>query len=65
MKLSAKHKAAIKSYARAVVASGITVLLAIAGDMRPEYAILLGSVLAPIIKTIDPTETQYDLNNKK
>jgi hypothetical protein len=65
MKLSIKHKAAIKSYARAVVASGITVLLAIAGDMRPEYAILLGSVLAPIIKSIDPTETQYGLGSKK
>jgi hypothetical protein len=65
MKLSEKHKAAIKSYARAVVASGITVLLAIAGDMRPEYAILLGSVLAPIIKAIDPTETQYGLGSKK
>ena len=65
MKLSAKHKAAIKSYARAVVASGITVVLAIAGDMRPEYAILLGSVLAPIIKAIDPTERQYGLGSKK
>jgi alpha-D-ribose 1-methylphosphonate 5-triphosphate diphosphatase PhnM len=65
MKLSAKHKAAIKSYARAVVASGITVVLAIAGDMRPEYAILLGSVLAPIIKAIDPTEKQYGLVSKE
>jgi 5,10-methylenetetrahydrofolate reductase len=34
MKLSNKHKAAIKSYLRAVAASGITVALAIAGDMK-------------------------------
>jgi hypothetical protein len=64
MKLSDKHISAIKSYARAVIASGITVLLAIAGDMRPEYAILLGSVLAPIIKAIDPTEKQYGIGSK-
>jgi hypothetical protein len=65
MKLSDKHIAAIKSYARAVIASGITVILAIAADMRPEYAVLLGSVLAPVIKAIDPTENQYGLGSKK
>jgi hypothetical protein len=65
MKLSEKNKAAIKSYARAVVASGITVILAIAADMRPEYAILLGSVLAPVIKAIDPTEKQYGIGSKE
>jgi hypothetical protein len=65
MKLSDKHMAAIKSYARAVIASGITVILAIAADMRPEYAVLLGSVLAPVIKAIDPTEKQFGLGSKK
>jgi hypothetical protein len=65
MKLSDKHIAAIKSYARAVISSGITVILAIAADMRPEYAILLGSVLAPVIKAIDPTEKQYGLGSKE
>jgi len=65
MKLSDKHKAAIKSYLRAVVASGITVILAIAADMRPEYAILLGSVLAPVIKAIDPSEKQYGIGSKE
>jgi hypothetical protein len=39
--------------------------LAIAADMRPEYAILLGSVLAPVIKAIDPTEKQYGLGSKE
>ena len=48
MKLSNKHKAAIKSYLRAVAASGITVLLAIVADIRPEFAILAGALVAPI-----------------
>ena len=67
MKLTNKHKAAIKSYLRAVAASGITVLLAIAADIRPEYAILLGSIVAPLAKAIDPksgSEVGYGLSEK-
>lgn len=63
MKLKEKHKAAIKSYLRAVAASGITVILAIAGDMRPEYAVLLGSIIAPIVKAIDPKEKEYGVGS--
>ena len=63
MKLKPKHKAAIKSYLRAVAASGITVILAIAADMRPEYAVLLGSVIAPVVKAIDPKEKEYGLGS--
>ena len=67
MKLSNKHKAAIKSYLRAVGASGITVALAIVADIRPEFAILLGSLVAPLAKAIDPTsgaEHDYGVNAK-
>ena len=67
MKLSKKHKAAIKSYLRAVAASGITVALAIAGDIRPEYAVLLGALVGPLIKAIDPTsgkEVDYGIDAK-
>jgi len=63
MKLKPKHKAAIKSYLRAVLASGITVILAIVADMRPEYAILLGSVIAPIVKSIDPKEKEFGIGS--
>jgi hypothetical protein len=63
MKLKAKHKAAIKSYLRAVLASGITVILAIAADMRPEYAVLLGSIIAPIVKSIDPKEKEFGIGS--
>ena len=67
MKLSKKHKAAIKSYLRAVAASGLTVALAIVADIRPEYAILLGSIVAPVAKAIDPSsgkEADYGVNAK-
>jgi len=65
MKLSKKHKAAIKSYLRAVAASGITVALAIAGDVKPEYAVLLGAVVAPVIKWLDPKEGAYGIGSSK
>ena len=67
MKLTNKHKAAIKSYLRAVAASGITVLLAIVADIRPEFAILAGALIAPVAKAIDPssgTEADYGVNAK-
>jgi len=67
MKLTKKHKAAIKSYLRAVAASGITVLLAIVADIRPELAILAGALIAPLAKAIDPSsgkEADYGLNAK-
>jgi hypothetical protein len=63
MKLSNKHKAAIKSYLRAVAASGITVLLAIVADIRPEFAILAGA----LAKALDPksgSEVDYGINAK-
>jgi hypothetical protein len=67
MKLTNKHKAAIKSYLRAVAASGITVLLAIVADIRPELAILAGALIAPLVKAIDPSsgkEADYGINAK-
>jgi hypothetical protein len=65
MKLNKKHKAAIKSYLRAVAASGITVALAIAGDVKPEYAVLLGAIVAPVIKWLDPKEGAYGIGSSE
>ena len=67
MKLTKKHKAAIKSYLRAVAASGITVALAIVADIHPAYATLLGAIVAPVVKAIDPksgSEADYGFSEK-
>jgi len=56
---SKEFKAAFKSYARAVLASAVTMGLALAVDMAPEYAILIGSVAAPLAKWADKTEKAY------
>jgi hypothetical protein len=62
MKLSKKSKAALKSYLRAVAASGLTVALAIAGNVKPEYSVLLGALAAPLIKALDPKDNDLGVN---
>ena len=62
MKLSKKSQAALKSYLRAVAASGLTVALAIAGNIKPEYSVLLGALVAPLIKALDPKDSDLGVN---
>ncbi len=59
-----KAKAAFKSYLRAVLASAITMGLALAADLAPEQAILIGSLAGPLAKRADKTEKQYGLGTK-
>ena len=65
IKVSNKFKEELKSYLRSVGVATITVLLALVADIRPEYAVLLGSVAAPIFKWIDPTYKSYGVNADK
>jgi hypothetical protein len=58
-------KKMLKSYLRAVIASAFVLLLALVGDVRPELAVLLGAVLAPAAKYIDPTETDFGVIAEK
>lgn len=58
---SKEFKAAFKSYLRAVLASAVTMGVAFATDMAPEYAILIGGLTAPAVKWADRTEKEYGL----
>jgi hypothetical protein len=60
---SPKFKAAFKSYLRAVLASAVTMGLALIVDLAPEYAILIGGITAPLAKWADKTETEYGLGS--
>ena len=62
LNVSKKFKDEFKSYLRSVGVATVTVLLALVADIKPEYAILLGSVAAPIFKWIDPTYKNTGLN---
>ena len=65
IKVSAKFKEEFKSYLRSVGVATVTVLLALVADIKPEYAILLGSIAAPLFKAIDPTYKSYGVNAEK
>lgn len=59
-----KTVSAFKSYARAVLASAVTMGIALAADLAPQYAILIGSISAPLAKWADKTEQEYGLGSK-
>ncbi len=58
---SKEFKAAFKSYLRAVLASAVTMGIALATDVAPEYAILIGGITAPLAKWADRTEQEFGL----
>jgi hypothetical protein len=60
-----KEVAAFKSYLRAVLASAVTMGLALLMDMQPEHAILIGGITAPLAKWADKTEYEYGLGSEK
>jgi hypothetical protein len=63
-KITDKDIAAIKSYLRAVLAAGITMGIALLTDIRPEYAVLIGALAAPLAKWADKNEKDYGLGSK-
>ena len=61
---SPKTISAFKSYLRAVLASAVTMGIALASNLAPEYAILIGGLTAPLAKWADKTEQEYGLGSK-
>lgn len=60
-----KNKAILKSYLRAVLASAITMAIALTADLEPQYAVLIGSIAAPLAKWADKAEKEFGLVAKK
>jgi hypothetical protein len=56
---SKEFKAALKSYLRAVLASAVTMGIALATDLAPEYAVLIGGLTAPAVKWADRAEEDF------
>jgi hypothetical protein len=61
---SEKDIAAVKSYLRALLAAGITMGIALLTDLRPEYAVLIGALAAPLAKWADKNEKEYGRGSK-
>lgn len=63
-KLTDRQKKAFKSYLRAVLASAITLGLALAADLAPQYAIAIGAVFGPLAKWADSAEKDFGKGSK-
>ena len=60
-----KYKKALKDYGLAVAASAITMAVALASELEPHYAILIGSIAGPALKWADKNSKDYGLGSKK
>jgi hypothetical protein len=65
IKIDETKKKMLKSYLRAVIASAFVLVLALVADVKPEIAVLLGALLAPVAKYIDPSETDFGIIAEK
>lgn len=64
MKLSKKQKEAVKSYLRSIATATVTTALALVADVRPELSILLGAMVAPMVRYLDGADTAFGRNAK-
>ena len=59
MKLSKKQISMLKSYLRAVLGSAIAMGIAMATELEPHYAVLIGAIAAPMVKWADKAEKDF------
>ena len=65
MKLSKKQVAVIKSYARGVLVSGLTLIASNALGLDPAVAAVLAALAGPAIKALDKSEKDFGLGSQK
>jgi hypothetical protein len=55
---------ALKDYGLAVAASAITMGVALAGQLEPHYAVLIGSLAGPLLKWANKNSKDYGVGSK-
>jgi hypothetical protein len=58
-KLNDKQKKALKDYGLAVLASAVTMGVALLSDMAPQYAVIIGAIAAPAVKWASKNSKDY------
>jgi hypothetical protein len=59
MKINSKQKKALKDYGLAVIASAVTMGVALLSDISPQYAVLIGAIAAPAMKWANKNSKDY------
>lgn len=62
--ISDKNWKALKDYGLAVIASAVTMGVALASDMQPQYAVLIGSIALPLTKWANKNSKDYGIGTK-
>ena len=60
-KLSDSQKKALVDYSLAVLASAVTMGVALLTDMAPQYAIIIGALAAPLTKWASKNSKDYGI----
>jgi hypothetical protein len=59
-----KEVKAIKDYALAVIAAAVSMGIALATDMAPQYAVIIGAIAAPAAKWANKNSKDYGLGSE-
>jgi hypothetical protein len=62
-KLNDKQKTALKDYGLAVLASAVTMGVALLSDMAPQYAVIIGAIAAPAVKWASKNSKDYGIGS--
>jgi hypothetical protein len=62
-KLNNKQKKALKDYGLAVLASAVTMGVALLTDMAPQYAVIIGAIAAPAVKWASKNSRDYGIGS--
>ena len=60
-KINDQQKKALKDYGLAVLASAVTMGVALLTDMAPQYAIMIGALAAPLTKWASKNSKDYGI----
>lgn len=63
--LTAKQIKALKSYFRAVLVSGLTLIASTEFGLDPRLSVLLAAIAGPGAKALDKSENDYGLGSKE
>lgn len=64
LKLSAKTKKALKDYGLAVIASAVTMGVALLTEMEPHFAVVIGAAAGPLVKWADKHSKDYGVGSE-
>jgi hypothetical protein len=64
IKLTEKHKKALKDYGLAVAAAAVTMGVALLTDLAPQYAVVIGALTAPAIKWANKNSKDYGVGSE-